>query len=101
MPRNALWRLIRLLLVALGAPARAVARVWVREVAQMQRLAALLKAAERLGYRLRYDGEDEATLIRRWRQAAALTPPSRTPAMLAQTVMAIAALQPLASIDSS
>ena len=65
MTLNALWRLIRTLLVALGAPACMVARLWRRDEMGMRRIARLLARFRARGLWLRYDGEDDATVIKR------------------------------------
>ena len=65
MPLNALWRLIRTLLAQLGAPAAMIARVWRRDRVAMGGFALLLELVRKRGWRLRYDGEDDATVSAR------------------------------------
>ena len=65
MTLNALWRLIRSLFVALGAPAAMVALVWRRDMRAMAGFAHLLQRMRGRGWWLRYDGEDAATVARR------------------------------------
>ena len=65
MTLNALWRLIRMLFVALGAPASMVARVWRRDKRHMRGFVRLLQWFQKRGHWLRYDGEDEATVAAR------------------------------------
>lgn len=61
-----LWRLIRSLLVALGAPAGLVMCLWRRDVRLMRAYAHFLEGMGRRGARLRHDGEDEATMRKRF-----------------------------------
>ena len=65
MTLNALWRLIRMLFVALGAPATVVARVWRRDERRMRSIVRLLQWFRTRGYWLRHDGEDDATVAKR------------------------------------
>ena len=65
MTLNALWRLIRLLFVALGAPASMIARAWRRDERFMRGFAHLSQIVRGRGWSLRYDGEDEATVAAR------------------------------------
>ncbi len=65
MTLNAIWRLIRTLLVALGAPACMVARLWRRDARMMRAIARMLGSMRTRGLWLRYDGEDEAMAARR------------------------------------
>ena len=128
MPLNALWRLIRLLLVVLGAPAALIARVWGRDLPAMRRFARLLELVRRDGLRLRYAHDDadamrtradmlawiardplaaarrmarRATGLERTRLAAKYAPMRWTPPSLMQTALAFAPpYDPLTDIDT-
>ena len=128
MPLNALWRLIRLLLVALGAPAALIARVWRRDTMAMRRFARLLEFARRDGLHLRGADEDKecarlrvdmlawmardplaaarrmarrATGVERVRLAAKYAPVSFAPPVLAQIALAFPPVHdPLTDIDT-
>ena len=128
MTLNALWRLIRSLLAALGAPVCMIARVWRRDDRGMRRFADLLGLVRRRGWVLRRDGEDDATVaarvdklawiardplkalrhlarrMRGWRRArrgAEVAPVSWTPPVLAPIALAFAPLHdPLVDIDT-
>ena len=128
MPLNALWRLIRLLLVALGAPAALIARVWTRDMPAMRRFARLLALVRGDGLRLRYADDDEsaaharadmlawmardpfaaakrmarrATGLERTRLGAKYAPVSFAPPVLAAIALAFPPVHdPLADIDT-
>ena len=128
MTLNALWRLLRLLFVALGAPAATVARVWTRDMPAMRRLAHLLKLVRGDGLRLRYAHEGaeasrrradmlawiaadplaaakrmarRATGVERARLGAKYAPASFAPPILMQVALAFPPLHdPLLDIDT-
>ena len=128
MTLNALWRLIRSLLVALGAPAAMIARVWRRDTMAMRRFARLLALMRGDGLRLRYADEDgdaaharvdmlawiardplaaarrmarRATGVERARLAAKYAPVSFAPPVLAQIALAFPPVHdPLTDIDT-
>ena len=65
MTLNALRRLIRTLLVALGAPACTIARVWRCEARAISGFAHPLERCQKRGWWLRYNGENDATVTER------------------------------------
>ena len=128
MTLTALWRLIRTLLAALGAPVCMIARVWRRDEGGMRRFADLLGMVRQRGWLLRYDGEDEAIVAaridkldwiardpvkamrhlarrlrgwRRWRLGGQEAPVAWTPPVLPQIALMFALLDPPAIVDSS
>ena len=128
MTLTALWRLIRTLLAALGAPVCMIARVWRRDEGAMRRYADLLGLVRQRGWLLRYDGDDDAIVAaridkldwiardpvkamrhlaqrlrgwKRWRLAAQEAPVSWTPPRLARIALMFALLDPPAIVDSS
>ena len=128
MTLTALWRLIRTLFAALGAPVCMVARVWRRDEGGIRRFADLLGMVRQRGWLLRYDGEDEAIVAaridklnwiardpvkamrhlarrlrgwKRWRLAAQEAPVSWTPPKLPLIALALAPpYDPLVDIDT-
>ena len=128
MTLNALWRLIRSLLAQLGAPVCVIARVWRRDMVEMGGFALLLETVRQRGWRLRYDGEDDATVaarldtlawiardpdkaarhlarrlrgLKRWRVGAQSAPVSWAPPRLARIALMFSPLHdPLVDIDT-
>ena len=128
MPLNALWRLIRSLLVALGAPAAMIVRVWRRDMPAMRRFARLLEfvrcddlclcdadedaeSARRRVDMLAWMARDplaaarrmarRATGVERVRLAAKYAPVSFAPPVLAQIALAFPPFyEPLTDIDT-
>ncbi len=65
MTLTVLWRLIRTLLAALGAPACMIARAWRRDERAMRGFVFQLERLKARGRWLRYEGEDDSTVA--WR----------------------------------